>query len=152
MCTKRTTSQRGFTLFELLLLIVVFAIGLAGILVVYNTTIVRSADPMVRKHVMAVAESMLEEILLQSFADPGGGPETGRTDFDNVADYNGYSSSGVYTIDGNAIAGLNNYDVAVSVTQVGVGGVPAADSYAVTVTVTGPAGISYALTGYKLNY
>ena len=61
--TKR--SAQGFTLIEVIIFIVVVAAGLAGILLVSNTVVASSADPMVRKQAVAVAESMLEEILLK---------------------------------------------------------------------------------------
>src|SRR5665647_2470350 len=97
-------SQRGFTLIELIMVMVmlgvlaVFAaprifnsgdfyargfhdetLGLlryaqkAAILSVINTVVKSSADPMVRKQTMAIAESMLEEILLKDYANPTGG-------------------------------------------------------------------------------
>lgn len=76
MCTinSRLTrlSQHGLTLIELLMFIVIVAIGVAGILTVMNYTSGRSADPMIRKQEMAIAESLLEEIELKpfTFCDP----------------------------------------------------------------------------------
>src|ERR1035437_6169769 len=70
--------QRGFTLIELIIFIVVVSVGLAGILSVMNTVVKSSADPMVRKQTLAIAESLLEEILLKDYADPNGGAN-GRT-------------------------------------------------------------------------
>lgn len=65
-------SQCGLTLIELLMFIVIVAVGVAGILTVMNYTSVRSADPMIRKQEMAIAESLLEEIELKpfTFCDP----------------------------------------------------------------------------------
>jgi len=62
--------QRGFTLIELIIFIVVVGAGLAGILSVSTTAIKSSADPMIRKQTIAIAESMLEEILLKEYCDP----------------------------------------------------------------------------------
>ena len=62
--------QRGFTLIELIIFIVVVAAGLAGILSVMNTVVKSSADPMIRKQTVAIAESLLEEILLKEYSDP----------------------------------------------------------------------------------
>jgi MSHA pilin protein MshD len=163
-CSKRSSriarrNGAGFTLPELLLLIVVFAIGLAGILVVFNTVVAGSADPMVRKQAMAIAESMVEEVLAQPFAVNGAAPgvknQTTRASFDDVRDYDGFATSGIYRIeDGTTrIAGLENYNVAVTVTQAAPAGsgVPSTASLLVTVNVTGPH-TSYALSGYKLDY
>ena len=48
--------QRGFTLIEVIIFIVVVAAGLAGILSVSNTVVKSSADPVVRKQTIAIAE------------------------------------------------------------------------------------------------
>ena len=66
----RQMPQRGFTLIELIIFIVVVAAGLAGILSVMNTVVKSSADPMIRKQTIAIAESLLEEILLKEYCDP----------------------------------------------------------------------------------
>ncbi len=146
---------RGFTLAELLLLIIVLAIALGGILIVFNTAVVGSPEPMVRKQAMAAAESMLEEILLQPFAAGGwsGAPtQANRQSFDDVRDYAGFATTGIYAIDGVApIAGLEAYNLAVGVAGAALASVAAADSLRVTVTVVGPR-ITYVLEGYKLSY
>lgn len=59
--------QTGISLIELILFIVIVSIGLAGILSVMNLTTKASADPLIRKQALAIAESMLEEIALQPF-------------------------------------------------------------------------------------
>ena len=56
--------QRGFTLIEVIIFIVVVGAGLAGILAVSTNSVKASADPMVRKQAMALADSILEEIFL----------------------------------------------------------------------------------------
>src|SRR5262252_6183128 len=156
MCTNPERAERGFTLFEVLLLIVVLAIGLAGILVAINTNVAASADPMGRKQAMAAAESMMEEILLMPFSNPTGGwsgvtTQANRVNFDDVSDYNGLSTTGIYTIDNTAVSGLSGYNLSVSVTSAALSTVAATDSKLVQVTVTGP-NFSYVLEGYKLNY
>lgn len=157
MCTERRRFTRGaahhaagFTLPELLLLMVVFAVGLVGILLVTNTVVAGSADPMVRKQAMAIAESMMEEVLLMPYAQgPGSGA---RANFDDVRDYNGFNTQGIYRLeDGTPVPGLANYDLSVAVTPAAIGGVAASAALQVTITVTGPHA-SYALTGYKLDY
>lgn len=71
MCTKRCLdSQRGMTLIELVVFIVVVSVGLAGVLSVFNVVVKGSADPLVTKQALAVADSLLEEILLKDFCDP----------------------------------------------------------------------------------
>jgi MSHA pilin protein MshD len=64
--------QRGVTLIELILFIVIVSIGLAGIIAVMNITTRGSADPVRRKQALIIAEGLLEEVELAkfSFCDP----------------------------------------------------------------------------------
>ena len=115
MAAERIGRQsHGFTLIELIMFILVVGVGLAGLLSVFNYAISRSADPAVRKQMLAIAESLLEEVEMQPFTycDPTDanvttaastagcattvealGPETGETrnstttPFNNVNDY-----------------------------------------------------------------
>lgn len=145
--------QRGFTLVELIFFIVVVSVGAVGILTVMNMSVGRSADPLVRKQTVAIAESLLEEILLKSFDDPDGLPnvvEASRALYDDVNDYAGYATAGgIVDMAGNPLAGLAQYDVSsVAVADVALNGVAARQ---VTVTVNGPGG-TLSLTGYRTNY
>ncbi|MCF8149836.1 MAG: prepilin-type N-terminal cleavage/methylation domain-containing protein [Burkholderiaceae bacterium] len=65
MCTSRR--QRGLTLIELIMFIVIVSVALVGVLTVLNITAKSSADPMIRKQALAVAEAVLEEVMLQPF-------------------------------------------------------------------------------------
>lgn len=156
MSTIKLT-QRGFTLIEVIIFIVVVGAGLAGILSVMNTVVKSSADPLIAKQTVAIAESMLEEILLKEFANPVGGyTGSSRALFDDVDDYNGYTtSSGIVDLNGTAVAGLTNYNitgVTVAVTTAAQNAsLSAIGAKRVTVTVTGPQG-AISLTGYRANY
>lgn len=79
MCIKRGTQQRGMTLIELIVFIVVVSVGLAGVLTVFSVTVRNSADPLVVKQALAVADSLLEEILLKDFCDPDSTLEVSAT-------------------------------------------------------------------------
>lgn len=82
--------QAGFTLVELIFFIVVVTVGIAGILLVMDTSVRSSADPMVRKQAMALADSLMEEIMQKAYDDPDGtGGETARDTYDDVSDFNG---------------------------------------------------------------
>ena len=59
--------QRGISLIELIMFIVIVSVALAGILLVMNVTTKGSADPLVHKQALAIAESLLEEVELMSF-------------------------------------------------------------------------------------
>jgi MSHA pilin protein MshD len=173
-----SASHGGFTLIELIIFIVVVSAGLAGILSVMNTTVKSSADPLVRKQSIAIAESMLEEILLKDYCDPDTidvtlhacgalEKEATRNLYDDVDDYAGYTTVAgiVYPTDpSNTVMGLENYNIsAVNVVKPGDGSA-AATAYAsenpalyalgakkVTVSVTSLQG-TLSLTGYRANY
>lgn len=149
----------GASLVELIVFIVIVGVALAGVLSVMNLTTAHSADAVVHKQALAVAESMLEEISLQNFSKPAGGfagPFTpaNRSQFDSVDDYNGFS--GIYTIDGTAIAALAGYTLTVNVTPAALGPagqqVAAGESKLVTVTVTDPTNTTMVLSGYRTHY
>lgn len=67
---KARRGQRGLTLIELIVSIVVISVGLAGVLSVFNLVVRHSADPLLVKQAQAVADSLLEEVLLKDFCDP----------------------------------------------------------------------------------
>jgi len=145
------TRQSGLTLIELVVFIVIIGVALAGIVGVFNLNTQHSADPMVQKQALAIAESVLEEIELMpfTFCDPDDanattaanaagcattaeamGPEAAQgetryaaaTPFDNVNDYNGFTMNA-----GNG--GIRD------ITGASVGGAGTLDAYSVTVAV-----------------
>ena len=63
----RPDQQKGISLIELIMFIVIVSVGIAGILSVMNITTKNSEDPVQRKQALAIAESMLEEISVQPF-------------------------------------------------------------------------------------
>jgi MSHA pilin protein MshD len=141
-----TRRQRGFTLIELIIFIVVVGVGLAGILSVMNTVVKSSADPMVRKQAIALADSVMEEVLQKAYSDPDGvqGNESTRDTMDDVDDFNGKTQT-LFALP----ASLSGYAIAITV---------AADNAtlgiaAKKVTVTVSRGSeSVTLTGYRCNY
>ncbi len=62
-----STSQRGVSLVELIMFIVIVSVALAGIMLVMNTTTRSSSDPLIHKQALAIAESLLEEVELMQF-------------------------------------------------------------------------------------
>lgn len=184
MCTNSRASPRprrcqgGLSLIELIIFIIIVGVGVAGILVVYGVTTKSSADPQVRKQMLAIAEALLEEIELQpfTFCDPDDakattataigdcavaannesqlplGPEasdTSRALFDNVSDYNNFSLNPVSDINGNTIAG---YTASVVVAQQQLeASVPLTETLRITVTVTRGSD-TLSLSGYRTRY
>jgi len=62
----------GLSLIELIVFMVIVSGAVIGILSVMNVTTQGSADPMVRKQALAIAESLLEEVMLMpiTYCDP----------------------------------------------------------------------------------
>ena len=141
MSSRAARRERGLSLIELVVFIVVLAIGVSGVAIVFNQMTRSSVDPVVRKQALAIANSLLEEVELQPFTycDPDDpavrtatsaaacatpeaiGPEAGETRyasprFDNVNDYNGFAmSGGIRDITNTAVPGLGGYSASVSV-------------------------------------
>lgn len=160
--------QAGLSLIEVIVFIIVVGVGITGLLSVFGNFVRTSADPMIQKQVVAIAESLLEEVMLQPFTNcepavydfdaqecpPGGneimGPDTIAgvqqsryaldTPFNNVNDYHGFSMAGsIQAIDGTTIGGLIGYSAAIAVTQVGTQfGIANDEVLRIDVTVTGP--------------
>lgn len=153
--------QRGVSLIELVLFIVIISIAVAGILLVMNQVTGHSADALVRKQALAIAESLLEEIELQSMSGVGCvgtlGADAPRTGASTVCDYKGYNTTaGILDFSTNlGVPGLASYNVSPAVkvepTTVLWGGIPAGSAVVITVSVTGPGG-QIDLTGYRTAY
>ena len=167
---RERADQRGLTLIELVVYIVVVLVGLAGVLTVLDTTVRGSADPVLRKQALALAEAMLEEVLAKEYQNDAGGnnaatPALGctpvtvpscrlntpadRASYNDVDDYNGWNQAGNAQAVGNPPAALAAYTVTVAV------GAPAAvngvvlKTVAVTVT-NGPEMLT--LQGWRGNF
>jgi len=158
-CLTRS-GQRGVTLIELVVSIVILSVAATGILMVMTQTVLSSADPMLREQATAIAQSYMEEILTQPLTDPDGvetnGPEGGesRATYDDVWDYHGLNNSaGALDQNGATVSGLEGYNIAVTVTGATFG--PGAGSpalrIAITVTHDGQAGINVPVVAYRLN-
>lgn len=147
--TAPLKAQQGVTLIELILSIVIISIALTGIIAVINQTASHSADPLVQHQAVAIAESYLEEILLQSYDNPTGGYSgVDRSLFDDVDDYNGLSDAGVKDQQGNSVAILSNYAISVTVSGATLPNSIAAKKVIVQV-VGGNTNIN--LAGYKVD-
>jgi len=146
--------QRGVTLIELCVSIVVIAIAAGAVLGVLTRSAGRSADAMIMSQAVSVAEAYLEEITLKPFADPDGTDgETLRTDFDDVDDYNGLVDVGARDQFSNAPAALSRYTVTVTVTpSSALTNVPSVDAERVDVRVTYAPNVTVALSGYRTRY
>lgn len=111
--------QRGLTLVELILFIVIVGVALAGVLAVFQQVMRGSADPLVRKQAIAAAESLLEEILAVHYTCPDAScvpvTTTNRIQTHQLSDYHGFTMNGIVAIDGTPIAQLSGYTASVAV-------------------------------------
>ncbi len=160
--------------------IVIISVAVGGIMLMFANTTRASADPLIRKQALTIAESLLEEVRMMpfTFCDPDDpavstagapaacgtpevvGPEAGETrysaltPFDNVNDYNGFAmAAGILDITGPpAIPGLGAYSATIAVGGIAFGGIAATDAQLITVTVTGPGAITVTLNGIRTRY
>lgn len=177
---RRFAPQRGFTLVELIVAIVIIGTCVAGVLAAFSASVRGSADPMVSKQLVAVAEALLEEVQQASFtycdpvdanaeaaASSAGcatvperiGPEAGNSrPFDNVNDYHGLTLNPITDVAGNPVPDLAGYSASIAVAPAALNtlgaGADAAgsDALRITVTVSGPGGQSFSLDGYRARY
>ncbi len=162
MYTKPSSMpQRGISLIELIMFIVIISVSLVGILTVMKLVTRNSADPLIRKQALAVAEALLEEIKLQDL--PGVATCTGvpavytnRTLASSVCDYNGYSSTGIreFTTANGVVPGLENYNIDSVVINSALGtfggvAISPGSGVQITVTVRDPMGETVDVTGYR---
>lgn len=178
MSSKRMRkAQRGMTIIELVMAIVIIGLGLAGLMLAFSMVVKSSSDPMIRKQMLAIAEQMMEEITMKQFLGTTAiaavpcrrNTWTGLQDYYNVGTSDGYDtsktnclSSGpagtskIYDVNGTAIAALQGYSVAVVMAQLALTStaavsVSAINSMRITVTVTHGAD-QLVLVGWRTNY
>lgn len=150
-------AQRGTTLIELLVSIVIISTTVTAVMMLIVQTSGASSDPMVRTQAMAIARAYMEEVLSQPLTDPAGsdsgGAESGETraTYDDVTDYHGLAdNAGALDQTGSPIPGLGGYNVGVSVSDTTLNGDPA-KRIAITVTFDGNPDFSFPLAAYRLN-
>jgi len=149
--------QCGASLVELILFIVIISIALAGILLVMNNITRSSADTLIRKQALAVAESLLEEVALQDFISASGvtnpvTPANRATEYHIVNDYNEFATTGIFSMTNEPITGLGSYNAAVAVVPVALGSIAAGSAVQITVTVTDPQNNQVRVSGYRTAY
>ncbi len=151
--TKRET---GVTLIEIIVFLVVIGLALSALLRVFNQSVVKSVDPVVRVRALDIAQAQLDEILSRKFDEntptggfPPCGSATGPTcmgiapdaGYDDVGDYNGYSDTSTHPL----------YPITVSVSSAtfGPASVPAR---LIMVKVGMPGGDALTLSAYRTNF
>lgn len=182
MCIDRRGAwQSGLSLIELIVFIVIVSVGVVGLVSVMSSSIRFSADPMRSKQLLAVAESVLSEVLHQPFTwcdpdDPAVSTAQKYTDctipqntlsaapstedrygmavgagYDNVADYGTFSKANIDDASGNNA--MTGYTASVAVARAGTALGLSDDTAALSVTVTVQQGNDmFSLTGYRFRY
>jgi MSHA pilin protein MshD len=139
--------MRGVTLIELVISIVVIAIAVSAVMGVLSMLSTGSAEAMIRNQAVAIASSYLEEVCLKNFATSSG---TGsRAAFDDINDYNGLTDVGARDQFGNAIVGLDQYTVRVTVSAGVIGTLSGANVRRIDVNVQHPIGVNMTISGYR---
>lgn len=169
--------QRGFSLIETILVIVLLGVAVAGIAAMFLNNVAKSHEPYLRQRALAVATAFMDEILRKRWDDNtplGGGcvntgtalcstgpapagmgtEEAQRADWDDIDDYNAIGNqSPPQDSSGAAMPGYEGFVVSVSVTQPGDwNGIPAADVKRIEVQVTSNNGETIALSAYRVNF
>ncbi|MGK5014790.1 type IV pilus modification PilV family protein [Janthinobacterium sp. HLS12-2] len=175
----RGPGQRGVTLIELVIFIVVVSIAVVGLLQIFARTTASSADPQLRKQALAIAEAMLDEIEGARFTycpadDPAAetatsvadctlaeGPANSIRPYYRVSDYNLINPPYTYTTTdaaGNDFPKGYVADVVISPVLVNDKGLQHAPSATdptalrITVTVSYGANQQIVLDGYRTRY
>jgi MSHA pilin protein MshD len=150
--------QRGISLIELIMFMVIISIAITGILLVMNAVTGHSADTLLRKQAIAIAESLLEEVELQDFVSASGVPvnvtQANRASvYHIVNNYDGFSMNGIYPVNSaTVIPGLGNYKASVSVTGSALGAIAAGSAVLISVKVTDPQNNDIQISGYRTSY
>lgn len=155
MCLERPQHspkrrQTGLTLVELVVALVIAGVVISTLWSAWVFMGRSSADPLVARQQLAVAQALLREIELQPLPGTAVAAATpGRTGFASISDYHGLSLAGITDIEGQALPGLQSYGATVSVVAQALAGVPQSAGWWVTVSVSGPQGANLVLGQWR---
>ncbi|MCM0610898.1 prepilin-type N-terminal cleavage/methylation domain-containing protein [Marinobacter sediminum] len=159
--------QRGATLVELVITIVIISIAIAGVVGAFALISGRSADPLNETRAVALAQLYMDEILTRKYDEQtpqggvprySGGCSIGadgsedRASFDDVDDYDGLNDSPP----ASALASLTGYtgfSVAVTVTCSGGDvGLPVSQAKRIDLLISAPDNRSFVFSAYRANF
>ena len=177
--SRNANKQRGVTLVELVISIVVLSIAMVALMNAFSVSMSSSGDPLWRNKTLKLAQLYLDEILAKRYDEntplgglpfvvspscSGLGPDSGeanRADFDDVDDYHDPVAKVPVSLTGSLDASYDNYTVAITVecddnTVVGAldsaGSISAAQAKKISVTITPPNQPSLTFAVYKGNF
>ncbi|MBU2863599.1 type II secretion system GspH family protein [Reinekea forsetii] len=131
------SNQKGVTLVELIIAMVIISIAAVAILQTLGSQTVRNVDPMIQSQAQMLARQFLEEVTGKSFFDGSADPRLNsglsrtqinnsvvdqsragapsRVAWDNIYEYDGYTQSGLQDVYGNALTEFSNFSVDIEV-------------------------------------
>lgn len=161
--------QRGATLVELVMTIVIISVAIAGVVGAFGLISGRSADTLNQTRAVELAQLYIDEIITKKYDDAtpqGGEPkysgacnigaESGenRSNFDDVDDYNGLTDDPPSNAQG-PLSGYDDFVVNVSVSCAGDDpgvGLPASEAKRIDLTITIPGGNDFVFSAYRANF
>jgi MSHA pilin protein MshD len=162
--------QKGLTLIELVMTIVIISIAMAATLGVFSNSMQHSADPMWQFKSIKIAQLYLDEIISKKFdkttplgGEPASktvncgalGPEPGesRATYDDVDDYINLNNVTPTKVTGALDPSYQQYKVRINVVCAGSDvGLPNDRLKRITITITPPGQQAMDFTVYKGNY
>jgi MSHA pilin protein MshD len=184
MLKSSKLKQQGVTLVEMIIAIVIISIAAATLLQGLGQQTRNNVDPMIQSQAQMLARQYLSEVSSKSFFDPSGDPRldpsltnteienaitdqsesssTNRTLWNNLYEYQGYSSA-IYELDGSTIIdGLSGFSVEINIdisnsltlgtlSNSTVANCPPVISL-IEVTITDPRNQQTRLSGYRTAY
>lgn len=170
---------KGFSLVEIIVVIVFISIAMVGILSAYSNAMQNSAAPLHQIRAIEVAQAYLEEILNKRFDETsgqGGVPRCGSSDagsqactatanfgadagetralYDDVDDFHGLDELGLIDSLGNARVDYANYRAQISVRYAGdeLSSIGVNDAKRINVIITTANGASFEFSAYRVNF
>lgn len=179
MLTFYNKQQYGFTLVELVVFIVILAVGLTGTILAIHQTVANAPKAMMHVRAMEIAQAYLDEISTKRFDENTGqgglptcdsptpaapviacsnvlGPEAGeiRNTFNDVDDYNGINDSPPVDASGNVNPDYTGYGVQISLSYAGTELALANNRFAkrINLVITSPFGDRIPVSYYRTNF
>lgn len=169
----------GFTLIEIIIVIVFISIAMVAALSTYTHAMRNSATPIHQIRAVELAQAYMEEIINKRFDETsgqGGIPRCGSSDinsilctnagsfgpdgietrsiFDDVDDYHGLNDFPITDSLGNTRAGYDNYRAQITVTHAGseLNSLNNADAKRIDIIITTPIGNTFEFSAYRVNF
>lgn len=171
MIRPGAVKQRGATLVELIITIVIISVAIAGVTGAFSLIASRSADPLNQTRAVSLAQLYMDEILARRYADAspnGGGSVSGsdtdcgslgpddtetRSTFDDVDDYHDLQDGPPTNGEEQALSGYSGFEVGVSVScDGGAVGLGSQQAKRIDLVITDPSSQDYLFTAFRGNF